>query len=172
LRAMLPILLVVGSLALVGTAGAVDESTSRNLRHTENVITFFKNHRWLRAPDQPNCQAIPWTRSCKIARGVYIRVVKERAMLKRKIYMDYHYNWQSWLPANWQGVARCETHFDWEHNNSSFVSAFGISWREYNADAAYMGAPPWHVRHTPRDQYKAALGHYARFGDGWTCPGP
>jgi hypothetical protein len=100
---------------------------------------------------------------------------RDRAWQAKKAYADwheYHYDWQKWLPWNWQGVARCETHFNWEHNNSRFVSAFGISWREYNADAAYMGAPPWHVRHTPRDQYMAALGHYKRFGDGWTCPGP
>src|SRR4029079_12595927 len=129
---MLPILLVVGSLALVGTAGAVDESVTRNLNHSANVITFFQNHRWLGAPDQPNCQAVPWTRSCKIARRVYIREVKQHARLKQIVFIDYQYNWQSWLPANWKGVASCETHFNWEHSNSRFVSAFGISWREYN----------------------------------------
>jgi hypothetical protein len=88
----------------------------------------------------------------------------------------YHYDWRTWLPDNWRQLGVCETGWggdpNFEHSNSRFTSAFGISWAEYNADAAYMGAPPWHVRHTPRDQYKAALGHYARFGDGWTCPGP
>ena len=172
MKAMLLILLVVVGLASVGTAGALDESVTRSLAKSESTIRFFDNHRWLRAPDRPNCQAIPWTRSCKIARKVYIRATKDAAELKQRIFMDYHYNWESWLPANWKMVARCETHFNWEHNNSQFVSAFGISWREYNADAAYRGAPPWNVRHTPRDQYNAALGHYARFGDGWSCPGP
>ena len=94
------------------------------------------------------------------------------ARVKLVAWVVYNFDWESWLPNNWKGVARCETHFNWEHSNSSFVSAFGISWREYNADAAYMGAPSWHVRHTPRDQYLAALGHYRRFGDGWGCPGP
>lgn len=91
-------------------------------------------------------------------------------------WIAYQYNWRSWLPRNWYLVGSCESGYggdpNWEHSNSRFTSAFGISWREYNADAAYMGAPPWNVRHTPRDQYKAALGHYARFGDGWGCPGP
>lgn len=172
MKAMLLILLVVLTLGLVETAGAVNEKLSRELNHSTHVVKFFETHRWLRAPDQPNCKAIPWTRSCKIARRIYQRETNKLARIKQAIYEDYHYNWQSWLPYNWQMVARCETHFNWEHSNSRFVSAFGISWREYNADAAYMGAPPWNVRHTPRDQYKAALGHYARFGDGWTCPGP
>lgn len=91
-------------------------------------------------------------------------------------WIAYQYDWRSWLPRNWYLVGSCESGYggdpNWEHTNSRFTSAFGISWAEYNADAAYMGAPPWNVRHTPRDQYKAALGHYARFGDGWDCPGP
>jgi hypothetical protein len=92
-------------------------------------------------------------------------------------WVAYHYDWRSWLPENWQRLGACESGYgrrpgNWEHSNSRFTSAFGISWAEYNADAAHMGAPPWHVRHTPRDQYMAALGHYDRFGDGWSCPGP
>jgi hypothetical protein len=172
LKAMLPILLVVGSLVLVGTAGALDEATSSKMEHSTHVVKFFKNHAWLRAPNKPNCLAVPWTRSCRIARKIYQRHVDRLAELKHIIWLDYQYNWESWLPDNWKRVASCETHFNFEHNNSSFVSAFGISWREYNADAAHMGAPPWNVRHTPRDQYMAALGHYDRFGDGWSCPGP
>ena len=88
----------------------------------------------------------------------------------------YLYDWRSWLPRNWYRLGSCETGGggdpNFEHTNGQFTSAFGISWAEYNADAAFMGAPPWHVRHTPRDQYLAALGHYKRFGDGWGCPGP
>lgn len=91
-------------------------------------------------------------------------------------WIAYQYDWRSWLPRNWYLVGSCESGYggdpNWEHSNNRFTSAFGISWQEYNADAAYMGAPPWNVRHTPRDQYRAALGHYARFGDGWGCPGP
>ena len=164
--------LLVTFVVTTGTASALDEQVSKSLEQSSNVVKFFDNHRWLRAPNQPNCQAVPWTRSCKIARKIYVKETKNVARLKHIVWMDYHYNWQSWLPANWKAVARCETHYNFEHNNSSFVSAFGISWREYNADAAHMGAPPWNVRHTPRDQYMAALGHYDRFGDGWSCPGP
>lgn len=154
------LILVLASLVLTGTASGNDH----NIRHSYDVLRFFDNHSWLKAPNQKKCKDVPWQRSCTIARRL-VRVHEQ------KVY-EYNYDWEKWLPYNWQGVARCETHFNWEHSNSVFVSAFGISWREYNADAAYMGAPPWHVRHTPRDQYLAALGHYARFGDGWTCPGP
>ena len=68
---------------------------------------------------------------------------RDKAWQAKKTYTAWHaynYDWQTWLPWNWKGVARCETHFNFEHNNSRFVSAFGISWREYNADAAFMAA--------------------------------
>jgi hypothetical protein len=98
------------------------------------------------------------------------------ARLRLEAWREHHFDWRSWLPANWYALGSCETGYggdpNWEHSNGRFTSAFGISWAEYDADAAYMGAPPWHVRHTPRDQYDAALGHLARFGDGWSCPGP
>lgn len=99
------------------------------------------------------------------------------ARTKYRKWFRYNYAWWDWLPSNWQALGACETGYgqrpgNFEHNNAKFVSAFGISWAEYNSDAAYFGSPPWHVRHTPRDQYNAALGHYARFGDGWSCPGP
>jgi len=106
-------------------------------------------------------------------------VWRDRAWQAKRAYTKwhaYHYDWRTWLPSNWRQLGTCETGYggdpDFEFSNSRYTSAFGISWREYNADAAYMGAPPWHVRHTPRDQYLAALGHYKRFGDGWSCPGP
>ncbi len=83
------------------------------------------------------------------------------------------------MPANWQALGACETGYgrrpgNFNHANSSYVSAFGISRREYDADAAYFGTPPWNDRHppTPRQQLAAARGHLARFGDGWGCPGP
>jgi hypothetical protein len=85
------------------------------------------------------------------------------------------WNWQSWLPANWVAVARCETGINWSHYNGSYRSAFGISTREYDADARYKGVRGWFdgpKPPTPWEQYQAALGHYERFGDGWGCPGP
>lgn len=108
---------------------------------------------------------------------------RDKAWQAKRAYAkwhEYHYDWQKWLPYNWYRVGSCESGYggppNWEHTGHSrdgyFVSGFGISAREYDKDAAVYGAPPWHVRHTPRDQYLAALGHYKRFGDGWSCPGP
>lgn len=109
-------------------------------------------------------------------RAVEWRAKAHEARVTLAKWIAYQYDWRTWLPRNWYLVGSCESGYggdpNWEHSNSRFTSAFGISWQEYDADAAYMGAPPWNVRHTPRDQYKAALGHYARFGDGWDCPGP
>jgi hypothetical protein len=91
----------------------------------------------------------------------------------------WQYRWSVWLPENWQKLGACETGYgrrpgNWKHANSSYVSAFGISRREYDRDAAYMGAPPWNDANppTPWHQYRAAVGHLRRFGDGWGCPGP
>jgi len=116
-------------------------------------------------------------RSCHWARyAAQVWIERARAARASLARWRYLYDWRSWLPANWYRLGSCETGYggapNWEHSNSRYTSAFGISWAEYDADAAYMGAPPWHVRHTPRDQYLAALGHLRRFGDGWGCPGP
>lgn len=106
---------------------------------------------------------------------------RARAARERERAADwrrYHFAWREWLPRNWYVVGSCETGYggapNWSHANSSYVSAFGISRREYDADAAFMGAPPWNDARppTPREQLLAAIGHYRRFGDGWTCPGP
>jgi hypothetical protein len=94
-------------------------------------------------------------------------------------WVAYHYHWWEWLPANWQALGACETGYgkrpgNFRHANSGFVSAFGISRSIYSRDADYHGVPHWNDANppTPRQQYLAALGHYAMFGDGWTCPGP
>lgn len=101
---------------------------------------------------------------------------RERARAARARLAEWRkeYAWWEWLPSNWVAVARCETHINWSHSNSSFVSAFGIRRSLYDSDAAYMGAPPWDDADppTPREQYMAALGHYRQYGDGWGCPGP
>jgi hypothetical protein len=47
------------------------QASSTQLRHSRDVIRFFDNHSWLRAPNQPNCGTVPWTRTCTIARRVY-----------------------------------------------------------------------------------------------------
>jgi hypothetical protein len=113
-----------------------------------------------------------------------LRLKTCRAALREQVRQ---WNWQAWLPGyrvkgplDWYGVGRCETGGggdpNWFHANSSFVSAFGISVREYDNDAAYMGVRPWYVKGqpppSPWEQYQAAVGHYKRFGDGWSCPGP
>lgn len=113
---------------------------------------------------------------------------RDRATIERLVaegWRDFHFDWSEWLPRTWYVVGRCETGYGgaprFTHQNGSFVSAFGISRREYNRDAAHMGAPPWPSYAeqadgvplpTPREQLLAAIGHYRRFGDGWTCPGP
>ncbi len=153
-------------------------STTTQMRHSQNVIRFFDNHGWLRAPNQPNCVSVPWTRSCRIARRIYIHHTNKLERLQHAAWVDYHYNWRSWLPANWKAVGTCETGYGGDPNfkfaNGSFVSAFGISRSIYDTDARMSGTPPWNDANppTPRQQYLAAAAHYQHFGDGWGCPGP
>ena len=122
--------------------------------------------------------AVPYVRYGCVATRRRAAEWRERARAARLEAHRWLYDWRSWLPRNWYLVGSCETGYggppNWHHQNSSFVSAFGISVREYDANARHMGARPWDWKNPPppRHQYLAALGHYARFGDGWTCPGP
>jgi hypothetical protein len=119
-------------------------------------------------------------RSCHWARFAAETWVA-RAVSARRALEEWRreFAWWIWLPANWRRLGACETGYgrepgNFRHANGSFVSAFGISRSIYDSDAAYFGAPPWNDSDppTPREQYDAARGHYARFGDGWSCPGP
>lgn len=95
----------------------------------------------------------------------------------------WQYKWWVWMPANWQALGACETGYgkrpgNFNHHNSSYVSAFGIQRGAFNgaydSDARKVGMPPWNDAHppTPWQQYQTALSHYRSFGDGWGCPGP
>lgn len=96
------------------------------------------------------------------------------------------WNWQAWLPDKWRRIAVCETGLNWQHANSSYVSAFGISVASYDDDAAYMGVPGWPKKRvagrlvfdldrapSPWHQWQAAVGHYKQHGgfSGWGCRG-
>lgn len=95
---------------------------------------------------------------------------KAAALAKRWAFL---FDYRSWMTPFWRAIAVCESGSNppnWDHDSGTYVSTFGIIRGEYDRDAAVFGAPPWHVRHTPRDQYRAALGHQARFGlTGWGC---
>jgi hypothetical protein len=82
------------SITLTGTAAAGTTSTA-SLQHSRHVVTFFQNHQWLRAPNQPNCLVVPWTRSCQIARRIYTthftRVLEE----KRQHTIPYTNDWRT-----------------------------------------------------------------------------
>lgn len=126
--------------------------------------------------------AVPrvWYHDCQVIRrrATEWRDRAKTARLELRKWIDYHYNWRSWLPRNWYVTGSCETGYggapNFNHANSSFVSAFGISRRIYDYDARLAGMPPWNDRQppTPRQQLLTAIAHYNHFGDGWTCPGP
>jgi hypothetical protein len=80
--------------AAVGTtaAGAATQQ-QQQVTHSRHVVQFFRTHRWLRAPEQPNCQTIPWTRSCKIARRVFTKHSERIAEYDRQFAIPYTGNW-------------------------------------------------------------------------------
>lgn len=151
-------------------------SARRGLRYYRTRHGYWVTKRGAAKPVTRNGRS---PRNCADARYL-ADVWRRRAHTARLAYQRWwrhEYAWWVWLPSNWAALGACETGYgrppgNWNHSNARFTSAFGISWAEYDNDARHMGVPPWHVRHTPRDQYEAALGHYDRFGDGWSCPGP
>jgi hypothetical protein len=188
----------VGELAATGSAlsgvnlapsssrlagGAIPVRRRSSCRSARLAVAFYRDHRvaWLKmrgAATLPPRGRRP--RNCADARYL-ATVARSRSFTARQATETwlYEFAWWTWLPANWQALGACETGSgvrpgNWRHSNARFVSAFGISRVEYDRDAAVFGGPPWSDAHppTPHDQYDAARGHLARFGDGWGCPGP
>lgn len=162
------------ALTLVGAAGA---ATDRQMDHSRDVIRFFDNHRWMRAPNQPNCAAVPWKRTCRVARSVYRRHVTR----VRQAEHWYQYAWRDWLPRGWYGIGSCETGYggdpNWRHNSGTYQGAFGFavsSWDAFvgSADPKAGPYPSEAYLATPRQQYEVALAIYRRYGlSGWGCRG-
>lgn len=104
-------------------------------------------------------------------------VLKRKACLAVLHEQARQWAWERWLPDHGRRLATCESGLRWDRGvmhstDGTFVSAFAISTREYDRDAALMGVRPWYVRGrpdpSPWEQWLAAIGHYKRFGDGWT----
>ena len=149
---------------------------------SQRAITYYRRSYTATRHKMRAAGAVPrvWYHQCKVVRRRATEW-RDRAGHAREAlgdWIDYHYNWRKWLPGNWYVVGRCETGYggapNWNHSNSSFVSAFGISRSIYDYDARLAGTPPWNDAHppTPREQLLTAQAHYNRFGDGWGCPGP
>lgn len=106
-------------------------------------------------------------------------VLQRKAYAARKAYtrwVDYHWNWQSWLPDKWARIGACETGYgrrpgQWTWNSGTYQGAFGFytgTWDQYKP----RGAPSEAYQATPRQQYQCALNVYAAHGYGaWGCGG-
>ncbi|MES2360110.1 MAG: hypothetical protein V4529_17345 [Gemmatimonadota bacterium] len=174
---LLSLYLVAAALAVVsradGAGPTIQTRTAQTIVATWRCEDKLPRARtFARSPWKPHSTGF---RVAELARWQH-RLTACRAVLKRRAY---EWAWKEWLPDNWAKLGACETGYgqrpgNWFHHNALYVSAFGISRREYDADAAYFGAPPWNDTKppSPYNQYLAAKGHYARFGDGWGCPGP
>lgn len=180
----------VGQSAVTGSARVmlsdpVRVRRSEKCRSARNAVAYYRARTYERQAAREGRLAtrspIARGKSCRWARYAAAEwQARARSAARRlEAWTEYHYHWWKWLPANWQALGACETGYgqrpgNFEHANSSFVSAFGISRSIYGRDADYHGVPHWDDANppTPREQYLAALGHLALWGDGWTCPGP
>ena len=118
-----------------------------------------------------------------LARGVgcpryLLKVRKAKAVAAHRAwnrYFIYHWAWSEWLPDKYARVGACETGYgkrpgSWSWDSGTYISAFGIYRPAYAQFASAIGVPQWHIRHTPRDQYRVAAAIQARFGWGaWGC---
>jgi hypothetical protein len=194
IRRLTPYLLIAALLALVlallvdatGEAATPrpDPPTTSAALYDSRCGDAYRGVRWLRARYNEHRATMGLTPAPPIEQAMGCRRLRARAAywlraarvnrVAAERWLEYHYDWRAWLPSNWRAVAECETHLNWRHSNSSFVSAFGISRTIYDTDARAAGVPGWSdVRPpTPRQQYLAALAHYRMFGDGWGCSGP
>ncbi len=153
------------------------------------AITYYRRayaaHRAKMRADGPVPRV--WYHRCDVVqrRAAEWRDRAASARVELAKWREFHFDWRAWLPGNWYAVGRCETGYggapNFAHQNSSFVSAFGISRRAYPGDARVYGVPSWPSYEeqkrgvplpTPREQLLAAMGHYRLHGDGWGCPGP
>jgi hypothetical protein len=172
--------LVLSALALGGTNGAIAVKQVSNAKHScphlKRGIAFYQAKTWA-TQDAFN---VPRTKASnqKPIGCAYARWVRNAWKWRAKhVKNKLHHAWQLWLPRVWYNLGSCETGYggepNWNHRNDDFVSAFGISRAEYDADAAYYNAPPWNdvKPPSPWHQYQAARGHYARWGgfSGWGC---
>jgi len=98
-----------------------------------------------------------WVRKAHAARKAFIR------------WFEYEWHWQSWLPAKWYRIARCETGVRWDWNSGSYQGAFGFAVSSWDAFRR-PGHPTEAYLATPRQQYEVALAIWRRFGfSGWGC---
>ena len=95
---MIALTVTTGAVA-APTAGADNTSSAKaELEHSRHVVEFFQNRGWMRAPRQPNCSTVPWTRTCRIARHVYQREHEQLERLQRLVWRILPHT-QDWATA-------------------------------------------------------------------------
>jgi hypothetical protein len=167
------VLVLIALLAVCSTAAATPMPT----RIAETIVATWRCQDKIRVAHTRAYS--PWKPHSRGFRAAQLNLWKGRLHGCRAVVAERarQWHWEAWLPDKWRRVGMCETGLNWRHANSQYVSAFGISVREYDNDAAYMGVRGWYVKGRPApspwEQYQAALGHYRRFGgfSGWGCRG-
>lgn len=106
--------------------------------------------------------------------NTWILALKECRVELREVRRQW--NWQAWLPAQWQRIGACETGYgqkpgNWHHDSGEFQGAFGFRYTSWD-DFKLPGYPNEAYQATPWQQYQVALAIYNRYGlSGWGCKG-
>ena len=93
LTTLLTLAIIAGVSGHTQVASAKQESSTAatKLQHSYNVLRFFDNHSWLKAPRQEKCKQVPWRHSCVIARKL-VRLHSARVKtLKREMWYSLPY---------------------------------------------------------------------------------
>lgn len=81
----------------VASAKQESSNTSALLKHSYDVLRFFDNHAWLKAPRQEKCWHVPWRHSCVIARKLVKFHTAKVKTLKREMWytLPYTNDWRT-----------------------------------------------------------------------------
>lgn len=82
------LLVTLAALALTTAAHAGETRTQQQqkLTHSTHVIRFFQNHHWMLATQHTHCTDVPWTQTCRIARGLHAKHQARAATLRNSLW--------------------------------------------------------------------------------------
>ena len=164
---------------MVGPSMDVQKPQKPRCRSAREAIVYYRTKTWEWQDKQGARHAGPGPKarghSCGFVRKA-VEVWQARAVAARRAFnrwIEYHWDWQSWLPGAWYQIGSCETGYggdpNWRHNSGTFQGAFGFHrgvWDEYRP----FGYPTDAHFATPRQQYDVALILYAKYGfSPWGC---
>jgi hypothetical protein len=91
------LLLAFTSAATANSSAQTQRDLVVQVHKHSSVVRFFTTHAWMRATRQEACQAVPWERTCRIARALYAQHSKALKRAKRQLFhtLPYTNDWRT-----------------------------------------------------------------------------